>query len=142
MRVSINSPDLSVLANVMNSHCHMEGIRTTVERELKQYGFYGQCEVKVDTSYLNDYLIARATVKGNEHYDQLMKCEHTGVGVDEITANWSKLILALPQNINTRIYISVSCETPKDDIMTLRQLGKVRTKASSPVVYESVICDF
>lgn len=141
MRVSINSPDLSVLASVMNSHCHMEGIRTTVERELKQYGFYGVCDIKVETSYRNDSLIARATVKGNEHYDQLVKCKHTGVDVEEITASWSKLILALPQNIKTRVYISVSCETPRDDLITLRQLGKIRTQASSPVVYESVICD-
>ena len=141
MKVSINSPDLSVLANVMNSHCHMEGIRTTVERELKQHGFYGQCEVKVDVNYRNDGITARATVKGNEHYDQLMKCKHTGVDVDEITASWSKLILALPQNIETRIYISVSCDTPENDVLTLRQLGKVRTQASHPVVYESVICD-
>lgn len=140
MRAKVNAPDLTVLANVMNSQCHMEGLRTTVMSELKKHGFYAYSEVEVRPSYDYESLVARVRVQGEEHYEALMNCEHTGVNVDEISATWIKDIICLPQDIKVRLSITVCCKTPDSDLITLRQLGKIKTHASPAHVYESVSC--
>ena len=138
------------VASAANSECHLTGIQSTVDSIMQELDIKSEeltNQPKLSVGYgeksMTVYITAEYEYHDEKRYEFVTGHPDSTIwNTKTIDLRQTRYISCLPQDVDVTIHIRIEIPLPEEDLLTLRQLGKVTTEVSSPSISESVSCTF
>ena len=150
MTIQVNKKRLAAQlkgALALQSPTVIQSCISTIERECKKFGVEGPVKYFGDPEpldfNLSDKYIYMTVSLDKVDYDAIMSNKNSSISsLEHINCNYTIIQVLVGYDIELKINFSCTCPLPKDDLITLRNIGKVKVEHNRrSYTSESIYCE-
>ena len=150
MTIQVNKQRLATQlkgALALQSPTVLQSCISTIERECKKFGVDGPVmwngdPKKLEFSISDSYIYMTVSL-AKVDYDAIMSNKNSSISsLEHISCNYNITQVLVDYDIELKINFNCTCPLPEDDLVTLRNLGKVKVEHNShSYTSESIYCE-
>ena len=134
-------------ALALQSPTVLQSCISTIERECKKFGVEGPTKYfgdpyPLDFNLTDKYIYVSVSL-AKVDYDAIMSNKNSNISsLENISCHYNIIQVLVGYDIELKINFSCTCPLPEDDLITLRNLGKVKVEYNShSYTSESIYCE-